>query len=49
MNNDQLAIRIKGLYIIANFEMLIFQFALICKKYGQGANLVSADTSPGIK
>jgi hypothetical protein len=32
MNNYQLAISIKSLFIIANFEMLIFQFALICEK-----------------
>ena len=50
MNNYQLAISIKSLYIIANFEMLIFQFALICKKkLGRGRSLTSADTSPGKK
>ena len=32
MNNDQLAISIKSLNIIANFDMLILQFALISGK-----------------
>jgi len=32
MNNDQLAISIKSLNIIANFDMLILQFALILEK-----------------
>jgi len=50
MNNDQLAISIKSLSIIANFDMLILQFALIFKKEsGRGRNQASAVTSPGKK
>jgi len=50
MTNCQLAIGTKNLYIIANFEMLIFQFALICEKgLGRGRSLASAVTSPGKK
>jgi hypothetical protein len=32
MDNDQLAINIKSLNIIANFDMLILQFALTFEK-----------------
>jgi hypothetical protein len=47
MNNFQLAISIKSLNIIANFDMLILQFALIFEKgLGRGRRLASADTSP---
>ena len=50
MNNDQLAISIKSLNIIANFDMLILQFALIFEKeLGRGHSLASAVTSPGEK
>jgi hypothetical protein len=49
-NNDQLAIGIKCLNIIANFDMLILQFALIFEKeLGRGHSLASAVTSPGKK
>jgi len=47
MVNDQLAISIRGPYVIANFEMLIFQFTLISEKgLGRGRRLALADTSP---
>jgi len=50
MNNDQLAISIKSLNIIANFDMLILQLALIFEKeLGRGHSLASAVTSPGEK
>jgi hypothetical protein len=32
MQNEQLAMSIEGLNVIANFGMLIFQFALIYEK-----------------
>jgi hypothetical protein len=32
MQNGQLAMSIENLNVNANFEMLIFQFALICEK-----------------
>jgi hypothetical protein len=50
MNNDQLAINIKSLNIIANFDMLILQFALIFEKeLGRGHSQASVVTSPGKK
>jgi len=50
MNNDQLAISIKSLNILANFDMLILQFALIFEKeLGREHSLASAITSPGKK
>jgi hypothetical protein len=46
MTNDQLAISIKSLNIIANFDMLILQFALIFEKeLGREHSLASAVTS----
>jgi hypothetical protein len=46
MTNDQLAISIKSLNIIANFDMLILQFALIFEKeLGRGHSLELAVTS----
>jgi hypothetical protein len=46
MNNDQLAISIKSLNIIANFDRLMLQFALIFEKeLGRGHSLASAVTS----
>jgi hypothetical protein len=40
---------IKSLNAIANFEMLIFQFALICEKgSGRGQGHASAVTSPAL-
>jgi hypothetical protein len=47
MQNEQLAISISGSNFIANFEMLIFQFALISNKNGQGAKLGIDALLPG--
>jgi hypothetical protein len=50
LQNGQLAMNIESLNAIANFEMLIFQFALNCEKgSGRGQNHASAVTSPGKK
>jgi hypothetical protein len=50
MNNERLAAPIESLNIVDDFEMLIFQFPLICKKRsGRGQNHASAVTSPGKK
>jgi hypothetical protein len=46
LQNDQLAISIKNLNIIANFDRLILQLALIFEKeLGRGHSLESAGTS----
>ena len=49
MKNEQLAMSIESLNVIANFEMLIFQFTLIYEKgSGRGQSHASAVTSPAL-
>jgi hypothetical protein len=49
LQNEQLAMSIEILNVITNFKMLIFQFALICKKgLGRGQSHASAVTSPAL-